>query len=394
MAFGAGLGSFGSGVVQGVDQGQNIRAKAMQIQQAQLALDQAKKQVAADAAAFSGIPGAQAMGAPGAGGAQQAPMGLPGPQMPPPPPPTAQPMPPGQSSQPAVPPQPGASPAAPPSSGAAQPAPPAQAGGGSLQPQQGQPGQQQIDPTDPRAAVQTVMSIAQEIKSRNPNIDPTTLLLATQRIIDMSKGLAPALRQGAQVVIQDLKDQTANRNTDVRATQSDTNNQRTTQTSASNTAARGAVQERGQNIGLQKTKEQATAAMQRVQAVQGALNQRFASGQGNTAQAKAMTERGRAIAAELISATRQLGLLKDAAGQPLPDTDPRVQQASKAIAAATAKLDILEKAAGAGAASAAPAAGGPAAGGGQRGSAPATLKGKPIWPQGGKWVYEDGSEAK
>lgn len=385
MAFGAALGSLGTGLSQGIDQGQQIKQRAQQIQEAQMALDTHKKQLMADAAAFSGILGAQAFGGPQGGPPQM--------QPPPGPPPTAQPMPPGQASQPAVLPQTSA-PATTPSTGGAVTAPApgsssAPGAGASLQPSQGQA---QIDPTDPRAAVQTVMSIAQEIKQRNPGIDPQTLMLATSRIIDMSKGLAPALRQGAQVVIQDLKDQTANRNTDVRADQSNTNNQRTNQTSASNTAARGAVQERGQNIGLQKAREQAGAAMQRVQAVQGAIAQRFASGQGNQVQAKAMTERGRAIAAQLTAATRQLGLLKDAAGQPLPDTDPRVQKAMKDVAEASAKLDILEKATSGG--QAAPAAQASPAGGGQRGPSPATLKGKPIWPEGGKWVYEDGSEAK
>lgn len=239
------------------------------------------------------------------------------------------------------------------------------------------------------------MSIAQEIKQRNPNIDPQTLMLATSRIIDMSKGLAPALRQGAQVVIQDMKDQVSRANTQDRVGQSDVNNQRTTQTSADNTAARVEATERGQDIGLQKAREQAGSAMERMKATQAAIDQRFASGQGNTVQAKAQQERGRAIAAQLTAATRQLGLLKDAAGQPLPDTDPRVQKAMKDVAAANAKLDILEKAVGGGAAPAGPAAQAPAAGGGQRGPAPANLNGKPIWPSpdGKGWVFEDGKPA-
>lgn len=254
--------------------------------------------------------------------------------------------------------------------------------GGSL-PQQGQG---QIDPTDPRAAVQTVMSIAQEIKQRNPGIDPQTLMLATSRIIDMSKGLAPALRQGAQVVIQDMKDQVSRANTTDRVQQQDVNNQRTTGTSAANTDKRVAATERGQDIGLQKTREQAQAAMQRVQAVQGAIDQRFSSGQGNQAQKAAMTERGRAIAAQLTAATRQLALLKDAAGQPLPDTDPRVQKAAKDIAAASAKLDILEKAATGGTSAAQSTPQGTQSTGGTQPLTATDAKGNKLTWNGSAWV--------
>lgn len=390
MAFLAGLGALGTGYQQGQDHAQQIRSRAQQIQEAQMALDTHKKQLQADAAAFSGAF-SQPQGVPGGG---QPPIQFPGPQMQPPPgpPPTAQPMQPGQASQPAVPPQMPASSPPPPSGGAVtapSAAPPsAAAGGGSFQ------GQGQIDPTDPRAAVQTVMSIAAEIKQRNPGIDPQTLMLATSRIIDMSKGLAPALRQGAQVVIQDMKDQVSRANTGDRVSAQRDIADQNIQSREGIAEQRSADTRRGQDMGLQRAREMAGAAMQRTQASLQAANQRAAQGVWSKEKLAAYTERAKAAQLKLTTAQKQLSSLQSAL---VPGDDPRAAKAQKDIEAATNELDRVNKAAGLDAGAAAPAAQGPAASGAakpQRGPAPATLKGKPIWPEGGKWVYEDGTEAK
>ncbi len=73
---------------------------------------------------------------------------------------------------------------------------------------------------------------------------------------------------------------------------------------------------------------------------------------------------------------------------------PRFAKAMKDQQDAINELDRVNKASGlnAGPAPAAGGTGGPPPP--KRGPAPAMLKGKPIWPEGGKWVYEDGTEAK
>ena len=70
------------------------------------------------------------------------------------------------------------------------------------------------------AGYKITLSIAKEIKSRNPGIDPQTLFQATEQVINLSKGLDPALRQQAQVVVQNMKDQTSRANTQDRDTTS------------------------------------------------------------------------------------------------------------------------------------------------------------------------------
>ena len=171
---------------------------AMQVQQAQFALDQQKKDVQAQFAAFQGING----GGAAPGGAPSPGMTAPGA---PPPGPMAQPMAPGQASVPnlptgGAPPVPGAMPpGGAPGASMAPPAPVSPPGATSAPaPSQGvgaaPPGQ--IDPTDPMAGTKVVMQIAQEIKGRESRYRPAdALLMATQHIIDVSKGMAPQLRQ-------------------------------------------------------------------------------------------------------------------------------------------------------------------------------------------------------
>lgn len=339
-----GLASFGNGAIQGAQNAQGIRAKAQQIQEAQLVLDQHKKQLQADAMAFANL--GQPMGG-GQGG--QPPMQPPPQQMGP----QAQPMPPGQSSMPAQQ-QPGMSgpPAVPPAGGApmppggqpqqVMPAGPQGAGGaGQAAPPAGQQ-QPGMDPTDPQAPIKALFSIAQEIKSRNPGIDPQTLLLATQRVVEMSKGLDPAMRASMQLLATQLRNQTSERNTDVRADTSRDVAAGHDATSAANTADRTATTRRGQDIGASNVAARGAQAMQRAQFVQGELTKRFGQGQGNTAQAKAMTERVRAVTAQLRAATQQLGVLKNTMTGTLDENDPRVKKAAADVAEANAKLDILE----------------------------------------------------
>ena len=134
MTFLTGLANIGQGYSQARDQGAALMQKYQAIQQGKLQLDQAQKQVQAEAAVFAGLGGPQG----GAAGIAS---------LAPPPGPMTQPMMPGQSSQPnQLPPQggPAPSPAAstlpPPAAGS--PAPPPQGGGGSL------PGVQQGGPID------------------------------------------------------------------------------------------------------------------------------------------------------------------------------------------------------------------------------------------------------
>jgi hypothetical protein len=208
-----------------------------------------------------------------------------------------------------------------------------------------------IDPTDPQAPIKVVMSVAKEIRARNPNIDPQTLFQATEQVINLSKGLDPAIRQGAQVVVQQMKDQTANRNTDVRAA-----------TSERNTDVRSATQERGQNMRLQEVQQQVGASMQRVQFVQSNLNQRFQSGQITKAQKDAGDQRIKLITSQLTNANRTLATLKNSATGQLDETDPRVKDAEAKVADSQKKLDQMEKVY-KGSAPAAPGGGAPGGGG-------------------------------
>lgn len=366
MSFLTGLGGLAGGAAQGLNQGGQFAQRAQQIAAAQLALNQEKQKLLADPAVanyLSSMQGGQTQ-------PQAGPAGLAGmSQQPMQPPPTGQPMAPGQ---PSVPSQPGSPPQA-------QPAPsPAPGGGGSLPPQaapQGQPQQQGGQPgIDHMAGVKIAMNIAKEIKAANPGISPETLFQATQKVIDMSKGLDPMLRQQAQVVVQQMRDATSQANTGARVAATE----RGQDISASNTDKRVAAAERGQDIGLQKTREQGQQALQRAQLIQGQINQRFTSGQGDKIQMAAQKQRAAEITAELTSATRQLSILKDATGQPLPDTDPRVQQAQKKIAAAEAKLNILEKAVG--------PAGGQTSPGGDGALTATDAKGNKVVYQNGQWV--------
>lgn len=380
----AALSNIGQGVVQGQNNAQQFQMRAQQLQQGQMALDAEKKKLAAQAAVFSG--GFDGGAAPAPGG-----MSLPGPQSPPPPQQSAQPMPPGQPSMPAQQPQ-GAAPAVSPGPpGPASPQPQQAPQAAPQQPQQG--GQPPIDPTDPKAAVMTVMSLAKEIKSRNPGIDPQTLFQAVSQTIDLSKGLAPALRQGAQVVIQQMKNAQSGENTDKHVGAQERGQDMTADNTGRKIASNEKIAGGHDATSLQRVAQQGQDAMARTQASVTAANQRAASGAMSRAQLTAYKERANAAGVKLKAANTRLTALIGAGTKP---DDPRVAAATRDITSAVSELDRVNKAAkvddgtAGGAAPASPAGSSPPS----RGPAPAMLKDKPIWPEGGKWVFEDGSEAK
>ena len=372
----AGLAAFSGGAQQGWAQAQQLRDQAVQLQQHQLALDTAKKQLAAQAAAFANLGGGQ-------GGGMSA---LPGASSPPPPPPTAQPMPPGQPSQPSpspaagnMPPQPAAAPtpAGQPPAGGSSP-PQSQAGaGGAPDASGGQPpGQQQIDPM---AGYKIALQIAKEIKTRNPGIDPQTLFSATEQVINLSKGLDPMLRQQAQVVVQNMKDQTSRANTQDRDA-----------TSSSNTDKHVGAQERGQDISsstrLKAVGEQVQAALQRTQFIQSQLTQRAQSGQASKAQMQAGTDRIKTISAQLTNANRTLATLKNSVTGQVDDNDPRVKQAEAQVQDAQKKLQQMETVLKTGPTPAAAPAPAPAPAGGAAQQTATDAKGNKVMLVDGKWV--------
>jgi hypothetical protein len=395
VSFLTGLGAIGQGAPQGFSAIQGIQQRAQQIQQGQLALDEAKKKVAADAAAFSGIGGFTGGGM-GGGGAGFAPA-LPGPaggaQAP------VQPMAPGQSSQPNMPTQgsqgpssaipPASPPNLPPPGNAVTSPPGSKAPGGTFSPQ----GQQQPGGIDPMAGVKAVMSIAQEIKSRNPNIDPQTLMLATERVIGLSHGMDPAIRQQAQYIIGQARNDTSRENTENRVGAQLEIAGQSVASRDSIAGAKDVTTRRGQDMNLQGKEATINGAMDRNKYVQGEMDKRFQSGQISKEKHQAATEATRRITAQLTAATRQLGMLKDATGGQLPETDPRVQKANRDIAEATAKLNAVEKATQISAPQ--PDAGGGAGGGGSPGTLYGHKDGKEVFQTAdGKFVYGDGAEVK
>jgi hypothetical protein len=344
----AGLGSFSGGAAQGIQSGAELAQRIQSIKQGQMMLDQQKKQLAADPAVANWL--AQAQGGQGA-----PPMGLPGPggPMPPqpqggPPAPPQQPQTPPQAMTPGQPSVPGGSPPqgqaglTPPGPATA---PPLQAGGGASLPAPGQ-GQGE-DPSSPQAAFKVMQTVASQIKAANPNIDPHTLLYATQKVIDMSKGIEPGLRAQASFLANQLRAQVAERGQDVRADTSTQNNIRSTDTSKANTGERVQSQEKiaaGHDAtSLQRVAQQGSDAMARTQINVDAANKRATDGTWSREKATAYKERANAAGVKLKAANSRLTALTNAGVKP---DDPRVAAASKDIQGAVAELDRVNKAAG------------------------------------------------
>ncbi len=337
----AALSNIGVGVGQGADHGTQLLGRIQQLKQGQMALDAAKKQLAADAAAFTGIdPG-------GAGGGGGGGFSLPGAMSPPPP--SAQPMQPGQPSVPSQPQQgppaasgqPPGGMAAPQQQQAPQAAPqaPQQPGGQPVQ----QGGGQQMDPAlDPMAGMKAVMSIAREIKSRNPGIDPQTLMLATDRVINMSKGMAPALRQQAAVVIQQMKDQTSTANTQARVGATERGQDMQQENVGTRVASNEKIAAGHDETSIRRVQQQGAQAMERTQATIAGANQRAAQGVWSREKATAYKEKAGGAVAKLKAANSRLVALTNAG---VKAEDPRVAAATKDIAASTAELDRINTAA-------------------------------------------------
>lgn len=290
-----------------------LRDQAAIIQQHQMAIDQAKRQLAADAAAFANMGGdvGSFMGAPS------------------PPPATGQPPMPGQASVPSGPqqapqpsvmqasPMPGTLPQAPSGGPSAAPGP------ASASPAPGAGGDGMAPGNE---AFGLIMRVAEDIKRRNPGIDGPTLALAVDRIMGL---VAPQLRQQTQILTTQMREQGA-----------DTRSQRAAETSRANTADRVGATERGQDISLQRAREQANAAMARVQATQDRIDARFRQGGGNKARLAAQSARSQEIRNEITNATRQLNALT---GALVPADDPRYKEAQDRLNRAQQKLDILDK---------------------------------------------------
>ena len=229
------------------------------------------------------------------------------------------------------------------------------------------------------AGYKIALQIAKEIKTRNPGIDPQTLFSATEQVINLSKGLDPMLRQQAQVVVQNMKDQTSRANTQDRDA-----------TSSSNTDKHVGAQERGQDISsstrLKAVGEQVQAALQRTQFIQSQLTQRAQSGQASKAQMQAGTDRIKTISAQLTNANRTLATLKNSVTGQVDDNDPRVKQAEAQVQDAQKKLQQMETVLKTGPTPAAAPAPAPAPAGGAAQQTATDAKGNKVMLVDGKWV--------
>jgi hypothetical protein len=171
-----------------------------------------------------------------------------------------------------------------------------------------------------------IMRVASDIKRRNPNIDGPTLALATDRIMGL---IAPQLRQQTQILTTQMREQGANQRQDIRA-----------DVSRENTDKRVGAIERGQDLMLQRVREQSAAIAARTQSTQDRIDARWRSGQGNKTRLAAQSNRAREISTEVTNATRQLNTLTQAL---VPADDPRYKVATDRLSAAQRKLDILDK---------------------------------------------------
>jgi hypothetical protein len=373
MPFWGGLNQGLQNFQQGQNNAQQFQQRAMQIQQAQSVIDDQKRQLAAQAAAFSGLTGGQQ------GGVAPPPPqsgGMPGqPQMPSPGPQTGQPPMPGQSSMPAQ----GMPNQGAPPSGVQSPvqgpmAP--QAGGQSPMPGGGLGGQD----LSPQGQMSIIAQIAQTIKSRNPTLDSQTLFEAVKQQIGLLGALSSTQKQQLVLAADQLKADTSRANTQDRVgAQRDIATDRN-ETSRANTQDRVRAQ-------IQATSARIADADQRLNQTQAAINARQDKSLSGKVANKAQSERAAYLRTQLSQAKQKLS----AAGMSMNQT--QIDTAQKGVDDAYARVLDFQKKAGAG--EQAPQAGpAPTGGGATRGPAPATLHGKSIYPENGKWVYEDGTEAK
>lgn len=320
-----GLGASGASLLEGQQQIANLRQKAQQIQQGQMQLDQAKKQLQADAAVFSNLGGGQMQPPPPGMGA---------------PPQSGQPPAPGQASMPAGGPPPGPQGPMPPQ-GQPQPGPmsspqpqggPPMAGpapGPSMAPQpQGQPDGQNFGP---QQAFQTVIQIAQAIKARNPGLDPSTLALAVGRVIDMSKELAPFQRQQLQLATAQLH----------AATQEDIAGQNIgsrEKIAGQNIQSREKIAAGHDETSRSNVEARIQDADQRLNVTQASIDRRFNAGQTSKIQAKAQRERAALLRTQLSEAKNKLARLTSAG----TIAGPQYDAATKAVDDAYNRITDLQ----------------------------------------------------
>lgn len=318
------LGNFAGGVSQGLNQGQEMRVRALQIQQYQMQLDAAKRDLAARASVFQGMdgggtagiagnfsggPGGNALPAPqgpqgpggGPGGGPMGPQGAPG----------GMPMAPSAMA-------PGGGIQRQSSPMAAQPAgrwgvPPSMAGG-----PQGGPGGQgpagaQAQGGGPQTPFQTMMMIAKDIKSRNPQIQPLQLADAVSATIDMMKGLTPDYRADMQMLLQQMRDTAAEQRTqehEAGATQREREGGQT-KVEITGMQQQGADRREAMRAGerLAEIKARGDQKSREIVLTQTFINDRAARGQITKAQAEAQRAREKALSDKLKAATSRLDTL-------------------------------------------------------------------------------------
>ena len=366
------LGSFGANYAPALQQ---LQQKAQAIQQAQMQIDAAKRELAGNSAQIQNLlqMQPQQQGQPQGGPPPGAPP-MPGqtPQAGPPPPQQGMPQPPmpGQSSAPMGGPPPGAT-------ASAAPPQPQMPQGGQQQPGQA-PGAGGQD-LSPQAQMQLLAQIAQSIKKRSPGIDNLTLFEAVKQQIGLMTALSNTQKQQLVFAADQIKARVQTRGQDMNAANtkdrdqtSRANTQDRDTTSAANTKTRVAGM-------LQATQARIADANSRLDKTQAAINARQDKSIQGRANTKVQTERLGLLRTQLAQARQKLS-----AAAASGDTGA-VQAAQQGVDAAFKNItDFQQKVSGPQASpGAAPPAG--AGGGAQRPTA-TSADGKKVEWDGQNWV--------
>ena len=356
-----GLGAYQDATSNAMD----LQFKARQIQQMQMAIDAQKQALMAHPAiaAFlsqGGASGGQPPGPmPSTGGSQG------GPQMPmtgAPPPPGMPPggapggapaMPPGAPSQP--PPQQGVMPpvvngaaggappmprppmGAPPPGAIPPPQAPSPGGGTPMGMQSPGMDEKQQGPGGGPGAFdpqQTIMKIAAGIKKANPNIAPEVLLDATNQFIDMMKGVNPDIRNQLQMYLGQLRAQTSTANTAARD-----------QTAITDTNARVASTNRGQDLAHADRVAALDAKISEFGQREARLTAKQGASGGKPAKESAADRIGLQAAGNAITQARaRLSDVVRNRGGVVNENDPAISGAERALdTAITRKGQLLDK---------------------------------------------------
>ncbi len=301
---GALIGGLGQGLQRNEQIAADLKMRAVQLQQAQMGLDEQKRQLAGRAALFQGMNS-------GAGGFGTGPT-----------PPL-----PGQASQPMQQPQRGGQmpaqtgPGAPqaPIGGTAAPSQPAT---------QAPPGGAPMGTQDPfsiQGQYLAMQQIAGEIRRRNPGIDDQTLAEATMQAMDIMKNMSMLNRPAAQLALVDERGRQASSLEEQRQ------------------GGRMDLQTAKNQGALQRAAMTANAAMNRAKFIQQSIDSRALSGQGNRSRIASQRTALTAAMSQLAASQRQLSSLAYAGIT--DENDPRVQAALRQVEQAKQKLDLIAKAA-------------------------------------------------